>query len=248
MTEIDGGDAWHVARTMRILEHLAIAPLSAPQLAAAVDAHPRTVRRVLERLVAEDYVQRSGEMRRRYSPTLRLVALAALVIDHYDLAQRARPYIALLHERTGATAHLVVPSYGSVVCVCHAASSGDEHPHLREVVPAHCTAGGKALLAYRDAWAASVLGSRLERHAPDTLTTPRALAVNLERIRERGHAVEDGEFQEGVRAVAAPVFAGAEAVAAVSVSGRGLAISDAVSDVARTAQQLGLDLARDVAR
>jgi hypothetical protein len=40
-------EAWHVARTMRVLELLACNSLSAPQLAEALGAHPRTVRRVV---------------------------------------------------------------------------------------------------------------------------------------------------------------------------------------------------------
>lgn len=242
------GEAWHVGRTMQILEQLTFTPLTAPQLADAVDSHPRTVRRVLERLRADGWVTCTEDPRRVWSLTLRMPALTAQMIDRFDLARRARPYIELLHERTGATAHMVVPSYGSVVCVCHAADGGGERPHLREVVPAHCSAGGKALLAYREPWAASILAAPLERCTPDTLTVPDALAVNLAKVRDRGHAVEDGELQAGVRAVAAPVFVGSEAVAAVSISGPKLGTQDAVPHVAKTAQQLGLDLARDGAR
>jgi predicted ArsR family transcriptional regulator len=47
-------EAWHVARTMRVLELLACESLSAPQLAEALGAHPRTARRVLEQLVEEE--------------------------------------------------------------------------------------------------------------------------------------------------------------------------------------------------
>jgi DNA-binding IclR family transcriptional regulator len=46
-------EAWHAARTLRILELLAFQPLSAPQLADALGAHPPTVRRVAERMVGE---------------------------------------------------------------------------------------------------------------------------------------------------------------------------------------------------
>jgi IclR family acetate operon transcriptional repressor len=141
-----------------------------------------------------------------------------------------------------------VPSYASVVCVCHAASGGEERPHLREVVPAHCTAGGKALLAHRAPWAASILASPLERHTPNTLSLPHALAANLDQVRDRGHAIEDGEYQEGVHAVAAPVFVGGEAVAAISASGSKLAVRAAVADVGKIAQQLGSDLTRGDAR
>src|ERR1700712_598625 len=102
------GETWHVGRTLRVIELLALSPLSAPQVAAALHAHPRTVRRVLERLVEDEYLTRSDDARRIYAPTMRLVALAGQVIERSDLARRAQPYIALLHERTGATAHLVV--------------------------------------------------------------------------------------------------------------------------------------------
>jgi hypothetical protein len=105
-------------------------------------------------------------------------------------------------------------------------------------------AGGISHCGLREPWAESILASPLERHTPDTLVLPHALTANLDKVRDRGHAVEEGEYQEGVRAVAAPVFVGTEAVAAVSVSGQKLAIHDAVAHVAKTAQQLGLDLAR----
>lgn len=99
---------------------------------------------------------------------------------------------------------MVVPSYGSVVCICHASGGGDEHPHLREVVPAHATAGGRALLAYREPWAASILAAPLERHTSDTVVLARALAVNLEKVRDRGHAVEDGEYSRACARSACP--------------------------------------------
>jgi IclR family KDG regulon transcriptional repressor len=238
------GDAWHVARTMRALEMLALSPLSAPQLAATIETHPRTMRRVLERLVAEGYVQRSGDTRRIYSPTMRLVALAAQVLEHSPVARRGRPYVELLHERTGVAAHLMAPSYGSVVCLSHAAlGSQDEHPHLRELVPAHATAAGKALLAHRERWRRSLLAAGLAPHTDRTLTDPVKLEAELGQIRADGHAIEDGEYQHNVRAVAAPVHFGGEVVAAVSASGRRLDIDAVLPHVLRAARDLSQDLA-----
>jgi len=241
------GEAWHVGRTLRVLELLAFAPLSAPQLAAAMDAHPRTVRRVLERLVAEDYLTRSDDARRVYAPTMRLVALAGQIVENSDLARRARPYAALLHERTGAVAHVVVPSYRSVLCVVHCAGDArDEPPRVRELVPAHCTAGGKALLAWREPWRDSVLAQPLQRFTDRTIVDAAVLREALAVVRDTGRAVEDGEYQDGVRAVAAPAIAGDDGSvpAAVSVSGRGLVVADVIGAVERCAADLGRDLRR----
>lgn len=42
-------EAWHVVRTLRALEMLAVAPRSAPELAAGLLVHVRTARRILRR-------------------------------------------------------------------------------------------------------------------------------------------------------------------------------------------------------
>jgi DNA-binding IclR family transcriptional regulator len=231
---------------MRILELLAFEPLSAPQLATALHAHPRTIRRVLHRLVDEDYLTCSDDRRRVYTPTMRIVALAGQVVERAPLARHARPYVRLLQERTGAEAHLVAPSYLSVVCIVHAdTGSGETAPRLREVIPAHATAGGKALLAFRDRWSESLLGVALARFTDRTITDSGALRRQLEEIRASGHALEDGEYERGVRAVAAPVLAGGIAVAALGVSGRQLNTSGHVARVAEVARELSSDLAAD---
>lgn len=243
MTQPDAQTA-HVARTLRLLELLALAPLSAPRAAATLGIHPRTARRVMEALVAEDYLTREGDMRRIYSPTLRLVALAALTLDRYPVARRGRAYVQLLHERTKASAHLVVPAYDKVVCVCHAAGAmPDEQPHLRELVPAHATAGGLVLLAHRDAWRKSLYAAGLPAPTERTITDPEQMDDFLTQVRADGHAIEDGEFRPGVRAVAAPVHFNGEVVAAIVASNRRMAIDNVLPHVLRAARDLTQDLA-----
>ena len=230
---------------MRVLELLAFAPLSAPQLAAALRAQPRTVRRVLDRLVEDGYVVFRDPQRRVYEPTMRLVALAGQVVENSPLARSARPYVALLQQRCEAPAHLVVPSYDSVMCLVHAAPGAEEtRPRLRELVPAHCSAGGKVLLAWRDRWRESVLNQPLARYTDHTTTDPVALRRVLEHARMSGHATEDGEYQADIRAIAAPVLLGEDAIAAVSVSGRRLQVDEMVGPVRQAANELADDLRR----
>jgi len=212
-------EALYAARAMQALEVLAFQPLSAPQVAAALQVHPRTARRLLSRLRDEGYLTRSEDARRLYAPTMRLVALAGQILQRAQLAVRAVPIVAALHEETGAVAHLVVPSYRSVLCVVHGNGAGPAEPGLRELAPAHCAATGKALLAHRDAWRESVLSVPLDARTARTITDPGALRAEADAIRARGFATEDGENHEGVRGVAAPVFApSGEAVAALGLS------------------------------
>jgi DNA-binding IclR family transcriptional regulator len=214
-------EAWPVARTMRALEVLAFQPLSAPQVAEALAVHPRTARRLLNRLREEGYVSRSDDARRLYAPTMRLVALAGQVAERARLTGAAEPLVGELCAGTGGEAHLAVPSYRSTVCIVHG-GGGAVVRRLGELEPCHCTALGKALLGHRHDWRDSVLRLPLRPCTPTTLVDPDALRDATAVVRARGYALEDGEHRTGVRGVAAPVFApDGEAIAALGVSTAG---------------------------
>lgn len=88
-------------------------------------------------------------------------------------------------------------------------------------MPLHCTAIGKALLAYAGpALLAEVLGAPLSRLTSRTITAPGVLRQNLARIVQTGSAFEFEESAAGIVCVAAPVIdADGHAVAAISVTG-----------------------------
>ena len=87
--------------------------------------------------------------------------------------------------------------------------------------PAHCTAVGKAVLAYLSEGEVDTIIRQhgMRRFTPSTLTTPGDLKAELRLIRERGYAIDNEENEEGVRCVAAVIrdYAGRPA-AAISVS------------------------------
>jgi IclR family transcriptional regulator, acetate operon repressor len=214
-------EAWHVTRTLRAMELLAIQPRSAPELADALGVHVRTARRVLKRLESEGYVIVSEGRRRRYRPTMRVVALAGQVVERAELTRIAVSHVSALREELGEGCHMCVPSHLFALCLVHApAGTADTpRPQLRELVPCHCTAAGKALLAWRDAWREAVLEQRLESFTERTTVGPEALRRELARTVARGYAVEDREFDPDTRGLAAPVFADTgEAVAALAVA------------------------------
>jgi len=74
-------ETYYGAYTMRALELLAFAPRSATQVAVGLGVVPRTARRLLGRLVAEEYVTcKTGPGRvpgRRYVLSMHVLALAA---------------------------------------------------------------------------------------------------------------------------------------------------------------------------
>jgi DNA-binding IclR family transcriptional regulator len=214
-------ESWQVTRTLRALEALALGPHSALDLADALLIHPRTARRMLDRFVHEGFATRTRDPPRKYVATLRLVALAGQVVQNTEVVQAAQGYLSRLAEETGLVAHLSVPSLLSVVCVLHAEARRQKPvPSLGERIPAHATAAGKTLLAFRDGWRSSVLQQALEPFTALTVTERALLEAELCRTRTRGYAVEDGEYRDDQAGIAVPVFSHTcEAVAALGISG-----------------------------
>jgi IclR family acetate operon transcriptional repressor len=211
--------AYQIMRTVQALERLAFQALSAPELAAGVQVHPRTARRLLRRLEVERYVTNTDGGRRRYQLTHRLAAIGRQAIAHDPFVRAAAPWVAHLAAATGHIASLWLPCYADVVCVLDAEPGGPlPQPMLGDLEPAHATAPGKALLAHREAWRDCLLARPLQRHTARTLTDPRELRAELARVRARGHATDRGEHHEDVHAIAAPVFLADDAIAAITVS------------------------------
>ncbi|HEX7299579.1 MAG TPA: IclR family transcriptional regulator [Solirubrobacteraceae bacterium] len=214
-------EAWHVTRTMRTLEMLALRPRSAVDVAHALGVHPRTARRLLNRLLVEGYATRTGPHRRQYGMTLKLVALAGHALEQADLVREAAPFVQRLRDETAAPAQLSVASYRSALPLVdeqRPEENGRVRAQLGEKVPCHCSAAGKVLLAHRTRWCESVLSHPLEAYTERTPVRPEEVRDQLEEVARRGYAIEDGERVEGVGSVAAPVFDhNGEAVAALGV-------------------------------
>jgi DNA-binding IclR family transcriptional regulator len=214
-------EGYFVARTMRAVELLAFGPVSAPELAAVLQVHPRTARRLLGRLLDEGYVTRRAGAR-RYHLSLRLAAVAAQAITHGYLPGCAMPLLDRLHARTGLTAQLWAPSYTDVVCLAHSPPAGCAA--LGELVPAPMGAAGKALLAARPCWRASVLDA--------LAATPRvsasALQAETARIAELGFAVAERE-PHGGWGLAAVICVDDDPIAAVAATGAGARDTAAVT-------------------
>ena len=85
----------------------------------------------------------------------------------------------------------------------------------------HCTAAGKAVLAFLSPDACDSLISRLPftRLTRRTIVTPAAFKLELGRVRAAGYAMDDEEFEDGLRCVGAPIFDHrGHAVASISVA------------------------------
>jgi DNA-binding IclR family transcriptional regulator len=171
--------------------------------------------RMLDRLVQLRWLRRSG---RDYELGMRLVELGSLAVHQDRLVRAATPLLGELHRATGLVVHLAVLDGPDVV---YLEKVGDRMisaipTRVGSRQPAHCTAVGKAILAYCDEDAAVDLQVRKTKYS---IASGSQLAVELAKVRAHGIAFEREESLLGFGCVAAPIGGPGDAVAAVSVCG-----------------------------
>ncbi|MBK8050389.1 MAG: IclR family transcriptional regulator [Anaerolineales bacterium] len=95
-------------------------------------------------------------------------------------------------------------------------------------LPIHATASGKLLLAHLpSAEVNEVLAQPLPAFTPHTITDPSELRQQLALIRRQGYAMDNEEFEMGVRGVSAPIWGiDGRLVAALGVPGPAGRITD----------------------
>ena len=171
--------------------------------------------RMLDRLVQLRWLRRSG---RDYELGMRLVELGSLAVHQDRLVRAAGPLLAELHRATGLVVHLAVLDGPDVVYLEKVGDRmiGALPTRVGARQPAHCTAVGKAILAYSDEDAAVDLQARKTKYS---IASSSQLAVELAKVRAHGVAFEREESLPGFGCVAAPIGNPGEAVAAVSVCG-----------------------------
>ena len=158
----------------------------------------------------------------RYGPGIGLWRLAQSGAPLDRLRHAYRPAMKRLRDRFGEPVNLGVLSGGEVLYadVIESGRSLRMQSSVGATDPLHCTALGKALLAFRpEEQRAALLPLRLERRTAATVTDRTALEEQLAVIRATGYAIEVGENEEGSYCIAVPVADGqGHAVAALSLS------------------------------
>ncbi len=200
MTEIQS-----LARGLKILDLLGQASdgISITELAETLKVDKGSASRLVSTLARYGYAEKD-EVTRRYHLGPQVVGLSRSVLTRLPLREAAKSYLRQLMERTGECAHLAVPAQGKVLYIDQVESPATlrVNAEVGTMNPLHCTALGKALLAFGDV----EIPGTLERFTPRTIKSKRTLQGHLEEIRRIGYAVDDEEFDPGVRCIAVPIF------------------------------------------
>ena len=198
------------------------------ELAEELDMGKSAVHNHLTTLQESGYVLKQGD---EYQLGLKFLDIGGHVRKSMKFYQIAEPEVKSLAADTGELANLMVEEQGLGVYLMR--SKGEEaldldtYAGLRTHM--HTTALGKAILAnFSDEHVEEIIERHgLERKTPQSVGTREELFTELDKIRDRGYAIDDGERLQGLRCIAAPVTrSSGEVLGSVSVSAPASRFSD----------------------
>ncbi len=179
-----------------------------------------TTHRTAARMIRLGWLDKPAD---RYRIGNRLFEIASLSPTRLELREAVLPFLHDLHQATKITAQLGVLEGGQILVV-EKITGHRAMPMLSQVggvIPVHCSALGRAILAYSDPDTIhAALAGDLAARTPRTLTSPVAIMRELTAVPDRGWAIDREEGNIGVSCVAAPIFGPlGRVVAALSVTG-----------------------------
>jgi IclR family KDG regulon transcriptional repressor len=254
--ERDSGSSKSLQKALRILVYMGEQAPEAgvTQLASELGLTKATVHRLLNAMERFELIERNAESE-RYRLGLKLHQLGNKAVESRSLRSEAHRLLLEMSRRSRESVSLAVPIAGGVICLDRLDSpqtiinvctpvGAKFHPH--------CTAAGKAILAYmtEDEINEIVRRNGQRQYTQFTLTQLSDLKENLRLIRQRGYAVDHQELERGLSGVAAPVLSAHErVVAALGIAGptlrfRGKELVEKVNLVTEIAARLAMGLGR----
>ena len=203
------------------------------EVAGHLGVAPSTAHRLLATLRANGFVEQSvGSRAYRLAPLV--ATFSAGFVDRSRIIRIARPALAQLSRESGETANLLALDGSDIRFLDGVESTLTLRvaPRTGDVLPAHGTAGGKAILsAMNPEDVRALFAGSLPALTSETITDADLLEADLAAVRARGYATNFGESVGEVGAVGVPIVDGSgQCVAAFTVSGPLSRVSTATAD------------------
>ncbi len=182
--------------------------LGVTDLSKRLKLHKNNVFRLLATLEARGYIEQNKSTE-NYRLGIKCLHLGRRYIDHMGLVRQARPILAEVARKCRESTFVAIARRDGVVPLESA------EPEERAVkitapigqsLPLHCTAVGKAHLAFEpDEQLNALLPEHLRRYTARTIVERAELLEQLHSVARDGYSVDSGEFLEDVSSVAVPI-------------------------------------------
>lgn len=161
--------------------------------------------------------------RQRYTIGLTAYRIGINYTNNLDFISTIEPELRAFAKEVGKTVFFGVRSDYEVVYICKAEP---DNPIITTATvgtknPMYCTSLGKVILAYSDEETREQILSRIrfQKKTERTILNKESLLEELERVKEKGYALDAREVEEHMECVGAPIFGSdGNVLGAISVS------------------------------
>jgi IclR family KDG regulon transcriptional repressor len=178
-------------------------------LSRKLKLHKNNIFRILATLESRGYIEQNRATD-NYRLGLGTLELGQTYIRHTGLLRIARPVIEELNKKVNENVYIGIlkERYTFYLDVVESNHTVRVLSRIGCRVPTYCAAIGKAQLAFETSETINeVLGKKeLKKFTPNTIADREKLMEHLVLVKELGYAVDDEEWDEGVRCVGAPIF------------------------------------------
>lgn len=210
----------HACEIMRLLADKQDG-LTSHQIESYLSLPRTTVFRLLKTLLNQQMLSKN---KKYYFCGSELVNVGLQVLNSDRIHQIAIPFVQRLALQTKHTAHLAVPNNGSSLIVEVADSPNPlrvaSRPGLRAQM--HCSSTGKVFLAhlFLDDLVLVLGDEPWQKRTEQSITGLADLREELKKVLAQGYALDDREYHDNVRCLAAPIRdSRGRVVAAIGITG-----------------------------
>ena len=232
-----------LARGLQIIEKLAEATdgLSITDLAIQFNVDKGSMSRLMQTLANYGFAEKNKN-NRKYFLGPQIVRHSRILLQRTSLRDNAKPYLKKLVEITGECAHIAILAQGQAFYIDQEESTLAlrVNTNIGDLAPLYCTALGKIFLAFTNTPVPATLAAYTMR----TITDESTLKRHLEIVRANGYAIDDEEWNLGVRCIAVPIFDYRDKCeAAIGISGPTTRLSlEKISQLSTAVIEIGKEL------
>ncbi|MBD5395127.1 MAG: IclR family transcriptional regulator [Lachnospiraceae bacterium] len=215
-----------VNRSIDILEYIAQAPnpVTIKELSDALDIPTASCFRIVKNLLARKYLIEDRYTKGRYLYGFRAIELAEYALYKLDLRTIAIPFMKTIAMELNQAVQLSVLETGGVIFIEQTLPINPINAMAKQFVPSpvNVSAGGKILCAYMPLYKKNdyLSHAELAQYTEYSITDHDALMKELEKVAERGYALDMQEFSIGVGCIAVPIFNyTGNCIAAIGITG-----------------------------
>ena len=182
--------------------------LKLSEISERLGLNKSTVHGIISTLKYHGFISQDEETQ-KYKLGIRFVEFGDLVINSMNIRNAAVPVIDAVCERIEETVHIAMLDGLDVVWIekRECTKSIKTSTKIGARLPAYTTADGKIIICYQNKdKIKNYLPKRIPQYTKNTITNKGEFIKKLEEMKKNGYAIDNEEYVEGLKCVAAPIF------------------------------------------